>query len=67
MAKQLDRYSTRPKYSGLVRGALAGNLRLLSVRVVALLFIVLMCGGGAFAYSVLTHEKIIDLRSLAGV
>jgi hypothetical protein len=28
---------------------------------VALLLIVLMCSGGSFAYSVLTHEEIVDL------
>ena len=67
MANQLEHYPTRLKYSRFIRGALAGNLRLLSARLVALLLVVPMCGGGAFAYSVLTHEEIIDLRSLAGV
>jgi hypothetical protein len=61
MDHQLGHYPTRPKDLGPIRGALAGNLRLLSVRVVALLLVVLMCGAGASAYSVLTHEEIIDL------
>jgi hypothetical protein len=30
-------------------------------RIVALLLLVLMCGRGSFAYSVLTHEEIVDL------
>ena len=42
-------------------GNIAKGWRLLSVRMAALLFIVLMCGGGLFAYSVLTHEQIVDL------
>src|SRR5271166_5706229 len=35
--------------------------QLLFVRAAALLLAVLMCGSGAFAYSVLTHEEIVDL------
>jgi hypothetical protein len=35
--------------------------RLLSVRAVVLLLLVMMCSGGAPAYSVLTHEEIVDL------
>jgi len=35
--------------------------RLRARRVGALLLIVLMCGGGSSAYSVLTHEEIVDL------
>src|SRR5580704_12158589 len=34
---------------------------LLSLRVVAVLLMVLLSGSRAFAYSVLTHEEIIDL------
>jgi hypothetical protein len=41
-------------------GAIAKGWRLPSVRV-ALLLVVLMCGGSLFAYSVLTHEEIVDL------
>src|SRR6266851_2652087 len=40
---------------------LMGGLRLLSARVAALLLVVLMCSGGLSAYSVLTHEEIVDL------
>ena len=37
------------------------NWRLLSVRTVALLLALLMCDGNLSAYSVLTHEEIVDL------
>jgi hypothetical protein len=37
------------------------GLRLLSARAAALLLVVLMCSGGLSAYSVLTHEEIVDL------
>ena len=60
MAKHLEQYSTRPEYGGSPRGALFGGWRLICLRVVALLFVLLMCLG-AFAYSVLTHEEIVDL------
>jgi hypothetical protein len=61
MAKQVERCSTRPEHAGSPRGALSGGWRLLSFRAVAILLVVLMCGGGALAYSVLTHEEIVDL------
>src|SRR5271166_4163321 len=35
--------------------------RLLTVRALALLLVVLVCRCGSFAYSVLTHEEIVDL------
>jgi hypothetical protein len=35
--------------------------RLLSVRATTLFLVVLMCSGGLSAYSVLTHEEIVDL------
>src|SRR6202790_3553292 len=35
--------------------------RLLFIRIVASLLLVLMCTGGSSAYSVLTHEEIVDL------
>src|SRR6202011_4334551 len=38
-----------------------GSWRLLSVRAAAFLLVLLMCGSGASAYSVLTHEEIVDL------
>jgi hypothetical protein len=60
MAKQLERYSTRPEYAGSCRGTLFGGWRLIPIRAVTLLLVLLMCRG-AFAYSVLTHEEIIDL------
>ena len=37
------------------------GLRLPSVRVAVLLIVVLMCSHGSVAYSVLTHEEIVDL------
>jgi len=42
-------------------GAIVAEWRPLSVRVVASLLIVLMCSSGSSAYSVLTHEEIVDL------
>jgi len=60
MAKQLERYSTRPECAGSCRGTRFGRWRLIPIRAVALLLVLLMCRG-AFAYSVLTHEEIIDL------
>jgi hypothetical protein len=42
-------------------GAVVAEWRPLFVRVVASLLIVLMCSGGSSAYSVLTHEEIVDL------
>ena len=60
MSKQSERYSTRPEYAGSRRVTLFGGWRLISLRVVVLLLVLLMCQG-AFAYSVLTHEEIVDL------
>jgi Zinc dependent phospholipase C len=42
-------------------GAWTKGWRLLSIRLPASLLIVLMCSGGSCAYSVLTHEEIVDL------
>jgi Zinc dependent phospholipase C len=42
-------------------GAMANGWRLLCGRAVALLLVVLICSGGSSAYSVLTHEEIVDL------
>src|SRR6202162_6027800 len=42
-------------------GAAIKRLRLLSIRVVASFLLVLLCSGGSSAYSVLTHEEIVDL------
>ena len=45
----------------LARATIPGGWRLLCIRVLALFLIALLCGGGSFAYSVLTHEEIVDL------
>jgi hypothetical protein len=45
----------------ILAGAWTKDGRLLSVRMVACLLMVLMCGRGSSAYSVLTHEEIVDL------
>jgi hypothetical protein len=42
-------------------GAMVKGWRLLSFRMLASLLVVLMCSGGSPAYSVLTHEEIVDL------
>jgi hypothetical protein len=42
-------------------GAIAKGWRLPSIRGLALLLVVLMCRGSSSAYSVLTHEEIVDL------
>jgi hypothetical protein len=42
-------------------GAIAKGWRLLTVRAAALLLVALMCSGSSSAYSVLTHEEIVDL------
>lgn len=39
----------------------AKGWRLVSVRAAAILLVVLVCSGGLYAYSVLTHEQIVDL------
>jgi hypothetical protein len=41
--------------------AVAGCWRQLCIRVFTVLLVLLLSGGGAFAYSVLTHEEIVDL------
>jgi len=45
----------------LFRRAASGKRRVSGLRVAALLLLVLMCGSGSLAYSVLTHEQIVDL------
>jgi hypothetical protein len=42
-------------------GAIPKGWRLLAIRAAAILLIVLMCSDGVSAYSVLTHEEIVDL------
>src|SRR5271169_3373621 len=49
------------RHSPTSPGAIVKSWRLLSLRAAAVLLVVLMCGGGVFAYSVLTHEEIVDL------
>jgi hypothetical protein len=49
------------RYPAISSGAIAKGWRLRSVRATALLLVVLMCSGGSSAYSVLTHEEIVDL------
>jgi hypothetical protein len=44
-----------------VKDAIANRWRTLSIRILALLLVTLMCSGGMSAYSVLTHEEIVDL------
>src|SRR5271166_2248794 len=44
-----------------LRGCIFKAWRLLSVRATATLLVVLMCSAGLSAYSVLTHEEIVDL------
>ena len=46
---------------GRVAGGLAHSFREPAVRAIALLLITLMCSSGVSAYSVLTHEEIVDL------
>jgi uncharacterized protein (DUF433 family) len=41
--------------------AVRGAWRLLCIRMLAFVVLMLMCGGPSFAYSVLTHEEIVDL------
>jgi hypothetical protein len=41
--------------------ATTGRRPTFATRVVAILLMVVMCGGSSFAYSVLTHEEVVDL------
>jgi hypothetical protein len=45
----------------LSESAASGGRRPRAIRAVSLLLVVLMCSSGSFAYSVLTHEEIVDL------
>src|SRR5271169_1005369 len=49
------------RHPAISSGAIAKGWRQVSVRVLSLVLIVLMCGVSSFAYSVLTHEEIVDL------
>ncbi len=44
-----------------VRKVITRNCKTLAIRVLALLLVTLMCSGAVSAYSVLTHEEIVDL------
>jgi hypothetical protein len=46
---------------GFIARPIADGWRLLYVRALAMVIILLMCGAASFAYSVLTHEEIVDL------
>jgi Zinc dependent phospholipase C len=61
MSNHLERHPTRLNILLSARSAVAWSLRLYSARLVAICLMVLLSGVGAFAYSVLTHEEIIDL------
>ena len=52
---------TSPRHSSPPLHATAARWRLLATRVVTLLLVVVMGSGASFAYSVLTHEEIVDL------
>ncbi len=58
-----DRMQLNPAVeAGLaVRNPLAIDYRTISMRTLLLLLVVLMFSGGGVAYSVLTHEEIVDL------
>jgi hypothetical protein len=45
----------------LLQRAASGKRRASGLRVAAMLVLILMCGSGSPAYSVLTHEQIVDL------
>ena len=44
-----------------MKTAIKNNCRALWLHVLALVLVILMCSGGVSAYSVLTHEEIVDL------
>jgi Zinc dependent phospholipase C len=52
---------TSPRHSSPSFHATAARWHLLAKHIVALLLVVVMCSGASFAYSVLTHEEIVDL------
>jgi len=53
--------SISPSHSSPSLQAPSDRWHLLPTRAVALLLVVVMCSGSSFAYSVLTHEEIVDL------
>jgi hypothetical protein len=50
-----------PKYKVSLQSPIASGWRVQRIRLLAILVILLMCSLGSFAYSVLTHEEIVDL------
>ena len=52
---------TSPRHSSPSLRAIAAHWRLLATRVVTLVLVVAIGSGASFAYSVLTHEEIVDL------
>jgi Zinc dependent phospholipase C len=50
-----------PRQTLTSRHATFRDRRVLLLRAAAMILLLLMCGGGLFAYSVLTHEEIVDL------
>jgi len=52
---------TDPRHSSPPLHATAARWRLLGTRIVTLLLVVVIGSGASFAYSVLTHEEIVDL------
>src|SRR4029077_8225531 len=48
------------RYPAIYGGAIAEGWRLLAIAA-PILLVVLMCSAGSSAYSVLTHEEIVDL------
>ena len=61
MTNQQQHYSASSNYEVSWHSGYARVRRLVISRVSALLVILLMCGLSSFAYSVLTHEEIVDL------
>ena len=47
--------------STMLRNAIVNKCRTLSLHTLALVLVILMCSGAMAAYSVLTHEEIVDL------
>jgi len=52
---------TSPRHLSPSLHSIAARWRLLATRIVTLLLVVVMGSGASFAYSVLTHEEIVDL------
>ena len=62
MLRAMNSYS--PDAHGSWRGCeeeMGSNCRAISIRMLAMLLVMLICSGGVSAYSVLTHEEIVDL------